>query len=104
MIMVRLNVLPLIAAWLDSEPVTGISRDAIVRWVRHHEWEAALQGEFTEEHVQLATDCLIAAGFGREAEQDGAVYGFYSYAEPLKQAPDNMPIDLSVQEILDREG
>lgn len=40
---------------------------------------AEIRPEFSDVQKELAVDCMIAAGIGREQEQGGTVFGHYTY-------------------------
>ncbi len=70
-----INILPLIAEWISEHPKLApqahqLQRRHILQW---------LQGRIPSSQADLAADCLIAAGIGREAEQQGTVYCSCSY-------------------------
>lgn len=79
----RINPLPIIADWLDSFPYhdcSDMSREDLVQWLnrnslRNGNYSRRLVYNLEDDHaVELAVDCLIAAGIGREAEQGQTVY------------------------------
>lgn len=71
--MVRINILPIMRQYIEdmSQVVsTYTTRQQLLDW---------LKGKVSDNELDLAADCMIAAGFGEGAEQDGTVFGFYSY-------------------------
>ena len=79
--MPMVNILPIINQWLSENFKNGkldVSRKELTAWVII---EVNLRGLNCLENgkkVSLIVDCLIAAGIGREAEQNATVYGGYS--------------------------
>lgn len=82
-----MNILPIIALWLEqhsSHEQSGMSRAELIAWMRR----PSLNGKLSIakvycgtdcEDIGLAADCLIAAGIGREEEQEKTVYCRCSY-------------------------
>lgn len=91
--MSRVNILPVIAEFLASNPYDcEYTREYLIKWLtgqlepiegrfsgmrRNPNYSTPFQPNTVE--AELAADCMIAAGIGNEAEQQGTVYGFYSY-------------------------
>ena len=77
----RINILPIINAWLDQSIDTDVERGFLVSWLTG---KVSNRGAFKPlllEEAELAADCMIAAGIGNEEEQQGTVYCNCSYAE-----------------------
>jgi hypothetical protein len=71
------NIIPLIAYWRErferSIPF-HMEKARMKEWIKREALHLV-----DEKDVDLATDCLIAAGFGYEGEQEGTVVGGYVY-------------------------
>jgi hypothetical protein len=65
----HINILPIIAEWIRNHP------DSTDFWpTRRDRLISFLIGRVPDDQIDLAADCLIAAGIGNEAEQQGTVY------------------------------
>ena len=88
----EVNILPVIAEFISTHDMhaESVSREYLINWLtgqlptpagtitrRNPNYSAPFQPNTVE--AEIAADCLIAAGIGNEAEQQGTVFGFHSY-------------------------
>lgn len=66
----RVDPLAVVRVFLENHPVSDYPRDFLLTFAKRH---------FSYKDSDLVTDCLIAAGIGRFAEQTGTVWTSASY-------------------------